>query len=45
MEDILYLVRFMRDVVEKIATQETDKNDAPVANPVKIQKIEFQRYR
>ena len=33
------------DVVEKIATQETDKNDAPVANPVKIQKIEFQRYR
>ena len=33
------------DVVEKIAAQETDKNDAPVANPVKIQKIEFQRYR
>ena len=33
------------DVVEKIASQETNADDAPVADPVKIQKIEFQRYR
>ena len=33
------------DVVEKIASQETNADDAPVADPVKIQKIEFQKYR
>jgi len=33
------------DVVEKIASQETNADDAPVENPVKIQKIEFQKYR
>ena len=33
------------DIVEKIASQETNEDDAPVSNPIKIQKIEFQRYR
>ena len=32
------------DIVEKIASQETNADDAPLNNPVKIQKIEFQKY-
>ena len=33
------------DVVEKIASQQTDKDDAPVSNPMKVQKIEFVKYK
>ena len=32
------------DVVEKIASQETNENDAPVSNPINIQSIRFQKY-
>lgn len=31
------------DVVEKITAQETDADDAPVENPIKIQKITFEK--
>ncbi len=33
------------DVVEKIASQKTDKEDAPLSNPVKITKIEFEKVK
>ncbi len=33
------------DIVEKIASQETDAEDAPLSNPIKVQKIEFKKYR
>jgi len=33
------------DVVEKIASQETNQDDAPVSNPILIQNITFQKYR
>ncbi len=32
------------DVVEKIASQETNEDDAPVSNPINIQSIRFQKY-
>ena len=31
-------------VVEKIASQETNEDDAPVSNPINIQSIRFQKY-
>lgn len=32
------------DIVEKIASQKTDANDAPLENPVRILKVEFKKY-